>query len=293
MKTTRTQNLRIAIQKSGRLSKKSKDIFEKCGIEVINRPNQLIQPALGFPIEFMLVRDDDIPGYVRDGVCDLGVVGRNIVVEKLATDQFTELRDFNFGSCRLALAAAADGPIKNPKDLEGKKIATSYPASLAKYLKSQSIKAEITEMAGSVEIAPAMGIADGICDLVSSGATLLANGLVELGTVLESQAVLIGGTASMPDFKQNILDKLLQRVDGVIKAQQSKYIMMNASTDIIDEIKRILPGMEEPTIVPLTTPGKVAIHTVARENIFWETVERLKTIGASSILVTPIEKAMD
>ncbi len=290
------RRLRIAVQKSGRLNEKSLALLKKCGIdfEVGVGKARLIYSCPDFPLDLMLVRDDDIPEYVADGVCDLGVVGQNVIEERAAAGLKPEavetLRALGFGRCRLALAVPEGSGLDDARKLAGKRIATSYPARLRRFLAEQGIAAEIVELSGSVEIAPALEVADAVCDLVSTGGTLASNGLKELLTVLESQAVLIG-TRRERAAAEGQLDLLLRRIDGVLRAAESKYIMMNAARSALPRIQEIIPGMEEPSIMPLGASGeRIAIHAVAREPVFWETIERLKAVGASSILVLPIEK---
>jgi ATP phosphoribosyltransferase len=287
--------LRIAVQKSGRLSERTFELFDRCGLSFEWGSAKLFLSSESFPIDLMKVRDDDIPGYVAEGVCDLGIVGLNVLRE-------SELRGgagsrvvmkMGFGGCRLALAVPQDLAYDGVESLQGKRIATSYPGLLGSYLAERGVRADVLPIHGSVEIAPTLRIADAICDLVSSGATLRSNGLVEVATVLESQSVLVASTRDWPAEKQSHLDRLLQRIRGVLSAESTKYIMMNAPRDRLDAIRRILPGMEDPSILPLQgDPTRVAVHAVAREEVFWETMERLKEQGATSILVLPIEKVI-
>jgi ATP phosphoribosyltransferase len=293
MSLSDNNRLRIAIQKSGRLSERSIALLEQCGLDLEPRKERLLITGRNFPIELMLVRDDDIPQYINDGVCDIGIAGRNVIEEQFPDNSLREIRQLGFGACRLSIAADPASAIDRVTDLSGKRIATSYPRTLSRFLKRYDIQAKIITIAGSVEITTALDIADAVCDLVSTGASLRANGLTEMFTILESEAVLMARPELGSSVKQGILTRLLQRMDGVMKAQRAKYIMMNAPASSIPEIKLIIPGMEEPTILPLANPGKVAIHAVAYENIFWETIERLKKAGASSILVAPIEKIID
>ncbi len=297
--TERTR-IRIALQKSGRLSEKSLDLLRRCGLDFEWSKDRLFSECKNFPLDVLLVRDDDIPEYVVDGVCELGIVGKNMLAEKIlgrsqtVSDQAKILKELDFGFCRLTLATPKEEPYSSLQGFQGKRIATSYPASLRQFLQKEKIDAEIIELSGSVEIAPTLKIADAICDLVSTGATLRTNGLKEVVTVLESQSVLVQTRKPLSDLQQETIDRLKQRVDGVLKAEHIKYIMMNAPKSALDAIKKILPGMEAPTVIPLTSDGeKIAIHAVARENIFWDTMEKLKKAGASSILVVPIEKIIE
>ena len=290
--------IRMAIQKSGRLSERSIALLEKCGIELSRRTSSLLNRCRDFPLDFMLVRDDDIPEYVRTGVCDVGIVGENVLHEKLGDAEAAEepaiqtLRKLGFGHCRLSLAFPK-GQAYERERLRGARIATSYPVILGRFLRQHGIEATIVELAGSVEIAPALKIADAICDLVSSGSTLESNGLDEVEIIFSSQAALVslsGGLASDPE-RQAILERLTRRIDGVLEAGKSKYIMMNAPATQVDAIRALLPGMEAPSVLPLFGQSdRVAIHAVAPEGVFWHTMDRLKEAGAASILVVPIEK---
>ncbi|MBI3557171.1 MAG: ATP phosphoribosyltransferase, partial [Deltaproteobacteria bacterium] len=283
------QRLRIALQKSGRLNDKSLGLLARCGLSFEMRKDVLLAPCENFPLDLMLVRDDDIPEYVHDGICDLGIVGQNVLQEKLllkspsASDGVKVLRKLGFGTCRLSLAVPKEFDYQSPSSLSGKRIATSYAGILKQYLDAQKITAEIIPLTGSVEIAPTVKIADFICDLVSSGETLRSNGLREVEVLLKSEAVLVRAVGALPASQEKSAARLLARIEGVIKASQNKYIMMNAPRNALETIKGILPGMESPSIIPLGDDGeKIAIHAVARENIFWETMERLKAAGASS-----------
>jgi len=289
--------IRIAVQKSGRLSEKSMDLLAKSGLSFESSKDKLFSRCQNFPLDLMLLRDDDIPEYVNDGVCDLGIVGFNTLEEKLLgrhekpTDGVKILRKLGFGHCRLALAIPNEAKYEGVSYFKGLRIATSYPRALRRYLAQQDISAEIVEISGSVEVAPALKIADAICDLVSTGSTLKSNGLRAVQNVLESESVLVSTKAIKSTDKTASIERLLQRIEGVQRASQTKYIMMNAPRNAVEKIQSLLPGMEEPSIIPLGNDGeKVAIHAVAHESIFWETMENLKQAGASSILVLPIEK---
>lgn len=286
------ERLRIAIQKSGRLSEKSFALFSKCGLTVDPGKERLLFPCPDFPVDFLLVRDDDIPEYVADGVCDLGVVGQNVLEE--GTRGGTEiLRKLGFGRCRLSIGVPVSFPYEGPKSLQGKRIATTYPNGLARWLSARGIEAKVVELSGSVEVAPNLGVADFVCDLVSSGGTLQANGLREAERVFESEAVLVKSGKPFSATASATLERLLRRMDGVLSAASAKYIMMNAPATALQEIRKILPGMEAPSILNLDAKGeKIAIHAVATEGVFWDTIERLKEVGASSILVLPIEKVI-
>jgi len=292
-----TDRLRIAVQKKGRLADDSFDMLKKCGLRFSVRGDGLLARVKNMPVDLLLVRDDDIPAFVANGASDLGIAGENVLVEEVLTsdgsmDAVIDRR-LGFSRCKLCLAADADGPIQKPIDLKGTKIATTYPGVLGKYLQDNGIEADRVEMKGAVELAPSIGIASSICDLVSSGATLEANGLAAFETILESEAVLIKSSRTLSTTKQNIYDKLVSRIDGVIRSADSKYIMLNAPSSAIEKISEILPGSDAPTIIPLTgRDDLVAVQAVCTENVFWETLEDLKAIGARSILVLPIEKMM-
>jgi len=292
-----TNRLRIAVQKKGRLADESFAMLKKCGLNFSVRGDGLLARVKNMPIDLLLVRDDDIPNFVASGACDFGLVGENVFAEEvLASDNMNIeiVRRLGFSRCRLCLAADADGPIQNPQDLNGTKIATSYPGVLNAYLKDNGIKAACVEMKGAVELAPRIDIADAICDLVSSGATLEANGLAPFATILESEAVLIGSGRKLSPNKQAIYDRLLSRIDGVIRSKDSKYIMLNAPRAQVAAITKILPGSDAPTIIPLAgSDDLVAVQAVCTENVFWQTLEDLKAAGARAILVLPIEKMMN
>lgn len=291
--------LRVAIQKSGRLAEKSISLFMKCGLDFDLRKDRLLHCSLDFPVDLMLVRDDDIPQYVADGVCDMGIVGENVLKEKYFSqpgadqDGIEIVTKLGFGSCRLSLAILENGSFDSIRDLHGKRIATSYPYCLREFLRKHDVDAQILELSGSVEIAPALKIADAVCDLVSTGSTLQSNGLREVAEVLRSQACLVRTGKESGPQKTVLLERLLRRVNGVLRAGHSKYIMMNAPSSALPRICEILPGMEKPSVIPLGSDGeRVAVHAVATEDIFWETIESLKAAGASSILVLPIEKVI-
>lgn len=294
-----TDRVRVAIQKKGRLSERSIELLKKCGLEFDSRGDRLLSSSVTFPLDLMLIRDDDIPHYVRDGICELGVVGFNVLEETLAArgerrESVRVLERLGFGSCRLSIAIPKGEAYDGPGALEGKRIATSYPNLLGRFLAANDVRAEIVEINGSVEIAPALGIAEAICDLVSTGSTLLANGLREVERILESQAVLIETTKPLDEHKQQMIRRIEQRIVAVTRAVGSKYVMMNAPRSALPLIHEIMPGMEAPSVIPLDADGvRVAIHAVAREPDFWATMERLKAVGASSILVVPIEKIIE
>ncbi len=281
------QNLKIAIQKSGRLHDDSIKLLKEAGIEFSNGMNKLKTTALNFPLEMFFLRDDDIPQYIEDGVADIGIVGENVLMEKNKNIKIVDR--LSFGQCRLSIAVPKEKSFHSLKDLEGQKIATSYPNILRRHLQNNGVKAEIHEISGSVEIAPGIGLADAICDLVSSGSTLFSNGLKETEVVLKSEAVLAANN-NIPTLAQVILEKLLFRIKALRKAKNNKYILMNAPNDRIQDIIRVLPGMKSPTIVPLAIEGWSSLHSVVNENEFWEIIEKLKENGAQGILVVPIEK---
>ncbi len=281
------EKIKIAIQKKGRLSEKSLALLAECGIRFENGIGSLSVQASNFPIEILLLRDDDIPEYVQSGVADLGIVGQNVVLEK--TDNVKEIKLLGFGKCRFSLAVGKKFQYNSLKDLEGKQIATSYPKILSNYLKLNDIDAKIHIISGSVEIAPSIGLADAICDIVSTGSTLLMNGLKEVETILHSQAVLIANK-NLNEDKKSILAKLLFRLEAVQKAKNTKYILLNVPNNKISEISKILPGMKSPTIMPLQNEGWSSLHSVIEENDFWEVIEKLQAAGAQGILVMPIEK---
>lgn len=283
MKTT----LKIAIQKSGRLSENSLKLLKECGIDIDNGLNKLKAEASNFPIEVFFLRDDDIPQYVEDGVANIGIVGENVLLEK--NKSLKLVSKLGFGKCRLSLAIPKEQSYKSIKDLNGKRIATTYSTILSGYLKSQNIKADIHEISGSVEIATSIGLADAICDLVSSGSTLFTNGLKEVEVVLKSEAVLVANK-QLGKEEQKILSKLLFRMNAVRKAKSNKYILLNAPNTKLEAICNILPGMKSPTIMPLANKGWSSVHSVVEENRFWEIIEKLKAQGAQGILVAPIEK---
>ena len=279
--------LKLAIQKSGRLHDDSMRLLKEAGIDIGNGVNKLKAEATNFPIELFFLRDDDIPQYVEDGVADICFVGENVVYEKAKKVEVAY--NLGFGKCRLSFAVRKNENFTGPGYLTGKKIATSYPVLVQAYLDKNGIKAEIHEISGSVEIAPGIGLADIICDLVSSGSTLFMNGLKEAETILDSQAVLIKRKALAPEAEA-ILQKLLFRVESVKKAKRNKYVLLNAPNNNLEKIISLLPGMKSPTVVALATPGWSSVHSVIDESDFWEIIEQLKLAGAEGILVVPIEK---
>jgi len=279
--------LKIAIQKSGRLYDDSVKLLKDCGIDLKNGVNKLRTESDNFPVEVYFLRDDDIPQYVEDGVADIGIVGENVLYEK--NKKVDLIEPLGFGKCRLSIAVGRSEPYQGVSDLHGKRIATTYPVLVRQFLARNRVEAEIHEISGSVEIAPGIGLADAIVDLVSSGSTLFMNGLKEVETVLQSQAVLIRGARLGPD-QQLLLEKFLFRIRAVKKARNNKYILLNAPNDKLQEIIRLLPGMKSPTVLPLAEPGWSSVHSVLSENDFWDIIEKLKDSGAQGILVVPIEK---
>ena len=279
--------LRLAIQKSGRLHDDSMRLLKECGIDISNGVNKLKADATNFPIEVFFLRDDDIPQYVEDGVADIGFVGENVVFEKNKKVEIEE--KLGFGKCRLSMAVQRNEVYESAQFLQNKKIATSYPVIVADFLKTKGIDSEIHEISGSVEIAPGIGLADAICDLVSSGSTLFMNGLKEVEVIFESQAVLIKNNL-LNVLQQQLLQRLIFRIQSVKKAKNNKYILLNAPNNKLDEIIGLLPGMKSPTVLPLATEGWSSVHSVLNENDFWNIIEQLKAAGAEGILVVPIEK---
>lgn len=279
--------LKIAIQKSGRLFEDSIALLKECGIDLRNVKDRLRTTSDNFPIEVFFLRDDDIPQYVEDGVADIGIVGENVLFEKNKTVEVLE--QLGFGKCRLSLAIPRNEEFAGIQQLQGKRIATSYPVLLANYLKEYNVTADIHEISGSVEIAPGIGLAEAIADLVSSGSTLFMNGLKEVATILSSQAVLVKNH-NLSNDKIILLNKLLFRIRAVKKSKRNKYILLNAPNDNLNAILKLLPGMRSPTVLPLASPGWSSIHSVLSEDTFWEIIEQLKAAGAEGILVIPIEK---
>ncbi|CZF77709.1 ATP phosphoribosyltransferase [Grimontia sp. AD028] len=296
-----TERLRIAIQKKGRLAKECHELLKRCGVKINFSGDRLIVHAENMPIDLLLVRDDDIPGLIMDGVVDLGVIGENeleeVRLERVALgepNEYVKLRRLDFGGCRLSVAIDKDKTYNGPQDLAGKRIATTYPNILKDYLDKQDVKFSTCMLNGSVEVAPRAGLADAICDLVSTGATLEANGLKEAEVIFRSKAVLIQRMGEFDADKTALIERLLTRIKGVIQAKESKYIMLHAPSETLEQVVELLPGAEDPTILPLAhDKQRVAVHLVSTENLFWETMEKLKALGASSILVLPIEKMME
>jgi ATP phosphoribosyltransferase len=292
--------IKIAVQKSGRLTDHSLELLVRCGLSYSRGRDQLICYGENMPVDVLLVRDDDIPRLVQEDICDLGIVGLNVIeerrlelLERQPKQLFREVSRLDFGQCRLCFAVPEGLAYDGPKSLRGKRIATTYPRIVRDYLRRQSVEAEIVAFSGAVEIAPNLGKADLICDLVSTGATLRAHSLREVDTILESCAALIQTPIDISPSKATWLARLLQRIQGVLQVKESKYIMLHAPRSALKEITALLPGSESPTIIPLEgRDDKVAVHAVCRENVFWETLEQLKEAGASSMLVLPVEKML-
>jgi len=288
--------LHIALQRSGRLSDASKELLREAGLRLESGKNSLTARAGNFPADLMFVRDDDIPTFVTDGACEFGIVGENVLEEFAlgpAEPTFERIADLGFGRCSLKIAAPEQLTYEGPQSLAGQRIATSYPRLLQRFLDRNDVKAEVVQMKGAVELAPRLEIASFICDLVSTGATLEANGLRAVETVLDSQAVLIRTLKPLDEVRTTIAEQLLSRIDGVLATKESKYIMLNAPSEALKKITDLLPGAEAPTVLPLHgRPGHFAVHAVCQESVFWETLQKLKAAGASAILVVPIEKMM-
>lgn len=289
--------LRLAIQKSGRLSEESHDLIKQCGLTISRGRDTLYGRVQEMPIDVLLVRDDDIPAFVADGACDIGIVGENVAAEDAESagrrTPAALVRKLGFSRCRLMIAAPREWSWEGPRGLAGKRIATSYPGLTRRFLREAGVEATAVLMQGAVEVAPRLAIADAISDIVSTGATLEANGLRPVATVFESEAVLIRCASPLAPAKQSILDSLMKRIDGVLASRDAKYVMMNAPRSAVAAITAVLPGAESPTVLELAgAPDKVAVHAVCRESVFWDTLERLKGLGASAILVLPIEKMM-
>jgi ATP phosphoribosyltransferase len=281
------QKLKIAIQKSGRLYEDSVKLLNECGIELRNVKDRLRTESDTFPIEVFFLRDDDIPQYVEDQVADIGIVGENVLYEK--NKEAIIVEQLGFGKCRLSLAIPKNDNFEGPTSLQGKKIATSYPFLLQQYLDKHKVTAEIHEISGSVEIAPGIGLADAVADLVSSGSTLFMNGLKEVESILKSQSVLIRNV-NLSAEKLALIEKLLFRIRAVKKAKRYKYILLNAPNDHLEKIISLLPGMKSPTVLPLAETGWSSVHSAINEDEFWDKIEALKAAGAEGILVVPIEK---
>ncbi len=279
--------LKLAIQKNGRLSEKSLKLLEECGIKISNGTRKLKAVSSNFPLEILFLRDDDIPQYVEQGVADIGIIGLNEVLEQRKNIEL--IQKLGFAQCRLSLAIPKEETYSGIQYFENKKVATSYPEILSSYFQEKNINVQIEKIGGSVEIAPGIGLSDGIFDIISTGSTLLTNGLKEVETVLESEAVLISNE-NLSNENQEILKKLLFRINAVKEASESKYILLNAPNENLEKIINLLPGMKSPTVLPLAESGWSSIHSVIKEDKFWEVIENLKKEGAQGILVLEIEK---
>jgi len=279
------KTLKIAIQKSGRLNEKSVELLKNCGLNFENYKSSLISPVSNFPLEILFLRDDDIPEYVQDGIADLGIVGENVIEETEVEVNY--LQRLGFGKCSLKIAVPNNNTIQHLSQLNGKSIATSYPVILGKYLKREGIQADIREISGSVEISPGLGLADVICDLVSTGGTLRSNGLIPFADVMSSEAMLI---CSKSNGESELVKELVQRVQSVLRAKETKYVVLNVHKDNLSAITALLPGVKSPSVVPLAEADWVAVHTVIPERDFWDRISQLKQAGAQGIVVMPIEK---
>ncbi len=279
------KTLKIAIQKSGRLNEKSVELLKNCGLSFENYKSSLISPVSNFPLEILFLRDDDIPEYVQDGIADLGIVGENVIQETEV--EVSYLQRLGFGRCSLKIAVPNTNDIQSLDELNGKSIATSYPAILGKFLKEKGIQADIRTISGSVEISPGLGLSDAICDLVSTGGTLKSNGLKPFADVMTSEAVLIGRKGSE---NEDLVKELIQRIQSVLRAKETKYVVLNVHKNNLPAITALLPGVKSPSVVPLAEENWVAVHTVIPERDFWDRISQLKQAGAQGIVVMPIEK---
>lgn len=279
------KTLKIAIQKSGRLNEKSVELLKNCGLDFENYKSSLISPVANFPLEILFLRDDDIPEYVQDGIADLGIVGENVIEETGVNVNY--LQRLGFGRCSLKIAVPNNGDITSLDNLNGKSIATTYPNILTKFLAEKNIQSEIRTISGSVEISPGLGLADAICDLVSTGGTLKSNGLKPFADVMSSEAILICNNGNC---ESELIKELVQRVQSVLRAKETKYVVLNAPKDNLADILKLLPGVKSPSVVPLAEADWVAVHTVIPERDFWDRISQLKQAGAQGIVVMPIEK---
>ncbi|CAN5313899.1 ATP phosphoribosyltransferase [soil metagenome] len=279
------KTLKIAIQKSGRLNEKSVELLKNCGLNFENYKSSLISPVSNFPLEILFLRDDDIPEYVQDGIADLGIVGENVIQETEV--EVSYLQRLGFGKCSLKIAVPNNNSIQQLSQLNGTAIATTYPVILGKYLKKEGIQAEVRTISGSVEISPGLGLSDAICDLVSTGGTLKSNGLIPFADVMSSEAVLIGSKGSEDN---DLVKELIQRIQSVLRAKETKYVVLNVHRDNLQSIIALLPGVKSPSVVALAEADWVAVHTVIPERDFWDRISQLKQAGAQGIVVMPIEK---
>lgn len=280
--------IKLAIQKEGRITEESQNLLRAMGLDLEFRSRSLFSPCRNYPLDLLSVRDDDIPEYVQDGVSDLGVVGENIVAEKSA--RVSILEKLGFGKCRLVICTPKTGSLRNLSDLNGKRIATSYPATVRRFLNERHMTASIIEISGSVEITPALDVADATCDIVSTGSTARVNGLEIIHTIMNSEAVLVAHPSVMSSAKKKAIDHFLVRLRSCLMARGKKYVMMNAPASAVDQIKTLIPGMKSPTIMPLADPALVAVHSVVGEDILWDVLEQLRLSGATDIVILPIEK---
>ncbi len=280
--------IKLAIQKEGRITEESQNLLRAMGLDLEFRSRSLFSPCRNYPLDLLSVRDDDIPEYVQDGVSDLGVVGENIVAEKSA--RVSILEKLGFGKCRLVICTPKTGSLRNLSDLNGKRIATSYPATVRRFLNERHMTASIIEISGSVEITPALDVADATCDIVSTGSTARVNGLEIIHTIMNSEAVLVAHPSVMSSGKKKAIDHFLVRLRSCLMARGKKYVMMNAPASTVDQIKTLIPGMKSPTIMPLADPALVAVHSVVGEDILWDVLEQLRLSGATDIVILPIEK---
>ena len=279
------KTLKIAIQKSGRLNEKSVELLKNCGLNFENYKSSLISPVSNFPLEILFLRDDDIPEYVQDGIADLGIVGENVIQETEVAVSY--LQRLGFGKCSLKIAVPNTNDIQSLEELNGTSIATTYPVILGKFLKDKGINADIRTISGSVEISPGLGLSDAICDLVSTGGTLKSNGLKPFADVMSSEAVLIGRAGSE---NEDLVIELIQRIQSVLRAKETKYVVLNVHKDNLNLVTALLPGVKSPSVVPLAEENWVAVHTVIPERDFWDRISQLKQAGAQGIVVMPIEK---
>ncbi|HXG37980.1 MAG TPA: ATP phosphoribosyltransferase [Bacteroidota bacterium] len=280
--------LKLALQKNGRLTDDSLSLLRSCGLEFEFQKNSLYSPSRNFDLDILALRDDDIPEYVQDGVADLGIVGMNVVTERKARVKI--LDRLGFGACRLMISVPVRSSIRSIRNLKGKRIATTYPHTLRQFLRSRNVRADIIELSGTVELAPTLDVADAICDIISTGTTARVNGLKPLFTVLQSEAILIANPDAVVDReKKALIERLLIRISGSLQARGKRYMMLNAPLSAVPQLKKIIPALKSPTIVPLAEQGMVALHSVVAEDVFWDVMERLKQAGASDIIVVPIE----
>ncbi len=279
------KTLKIAIQKSGRLNEKSVELLKNCGLNFENYKSSLISPVSNFPLEILFLRDDDIPEYVQDGIADLGIVGENVIEETEVDVNY--LQRLGFGKCSLKIAVPNNNSIQELSQLNGRSIATTYPVILGKFLKAQGIQSDIRTISGSVEISPGLGLADAICDLVSTGGTLKSNGLIPFADVMSSEAILI---CNNKNGDSELIKELVQRIQSVLRAKETKYVVLNVPKDNLPAIIALLPGVKSPSVVPLAEGDWVAVHTVIPERDFWDRISQLKQAGAQGIVVMPIEK---